>query len=386
MKRVMVIAAIAALVSLALSVQAAEDDAKARDQFQQILDGFNSREFEMIEPAIDKADLINRVLSVRPLANDVKQMLSESFAEMAEGGFLHSIHNPTSSTAGEVVSFEFENGKGLGVIRVKIPNYQYAYLTIELRHDKRGRLKIVDWFDSRIGQNLTTSISDVLITLRPTKESTRRLLTIQEPTDLQLFQATEILKASRDPRSPQFFEIYADIDDALKRQALIAKFAVRMAVLSQDADQFVNALKIFVDIYAAEKEFAAVMSDYFIQIQAYPEAYDSLKKFHEFFDVKEGALPARLSAIALALGNLEESEQYAVEATLNEPTLELGWWSLLRARANAEDYEGAIEALSSLEDNFGQRLDEPKLRRDKFRGFVNLAASQEFKDWRAGRD
>ena len=53
MKRVMVIAAIAALVLLALSVQAAEDDAKARDQFQQILDGFNSREFEMIEPTIE---------------------------------------------------------------------------------------------------------------------------------------------------------------------------------------------------------------------------------------------------------------------------------------------------------------------------------------------
>ena len=185
MKRVILVAAIAAFMSFVPVAQAAEDDAKARDQFQKIVDAFNSSEFEMVEPAIDKADLINRVIAVRPLANDVKQMLRDSFAEMAEGGFMHSIHNPVSGNAGEVVAFDFENGKGLGVIRVKIPNYQYAFLAIELRHDRRGRLKIVDWFDSRIGQNLMTSISDVLITLMPTKESTRQLLAIPEPTGLR---------------------------------------------------------------------------------------------------------------------------------------------------------------------------------------------------------
>jgi hypothetical protein len=52
----------------------------------------------------------------------------------------------------------------------------------------------------------------------------------------------------------------------------------------------------------------------------------------------------------------------------------------------AKDYQGALAALTYLEDNFGHRLDARKLRQDKFRAFTRLASSQEFKDWRASRD
>ena len=121
-------------------------------------------------------------------------------------------------------------------------------------------------------------------------------------------------------------------------------------------------------------------------IEDYEKSYEMLHKFHENFSVNEGALPAKLSALALATGKAEDAEKYALEATSNEPTLELGWWSLLRARAGAGDSQGAIEALTFLEDNFGHRLDAAKLRRDRFRAFRALAESQEFKDWRARRD
>jgi hypothetical protein len=64
----------------------------------------------------------------------------------------------------------------------------------------------------------------------------------------------------------------------------------------------------------------------------------------------------------------------------------LGWWSPLRVRAQAQDHAGAIQALTYLEDNFGHRLDEAKLRRDRFQGFTTLAGSEEFKEWRAERN
>ena len=99
-----------------------------------------------------------------------------------------------------------------------------------------------------------------------------------------------------------------------------------------------------------------------------------------------GGWVAVLSALALATGKAEDAEKFAVAATIDEPALELGWWSLLRARSAANDYDGALDALTYLEDHFSHRLDEAKLRRDKFRAFTNLVASQEFKDWRAGRD
>ena len=386
MKRLVIIAAIAVFAFQATPLCAAEDDAKAREQFDEILDAFNSRAYEMLESSIDKADLMNRVFAVRPLDDATKQAYNASYAEISESGFLSSIHNPTSDNAAELVRFAFEDGKGVAVIRIRIPNYQYAFLAIQIRHDRRSRLKIVDWYDSRLGQSMTTTISDVLITLAPNKASTQRLLSIQDPTDLQLFQATELLKAARDSMSPRFLEIYADLDEGIKAHPLIVKFAMRRAALGGNPDLFVSTLKLFVDAYSAQAEFAALTSAYYLQGQAYQEAYQSLLQFHQFFGVKEGAVPARLSALALATGNPEGAEKYALEATANEPSFELGWWSLLRARAAAMDYEGSLQPLTYLEDNFDHRLDAAKLRQDRFRGFAGLVASQEFKDWRAGRN
>ena len=70
----------------------------------------------------------------------------------------------------------------------------------------------------------------------------------------------------------------------------------------------------------------------------------------------------------------------AVEA---EPSLELAWWSLLRARTAAGDYAGAIEAMARLEDDFGESLSSQQLRKDPF--LRVLSGKQEYLDWRASR-
>jgi hypothetical protein len=220
----------------------------------------------------------------------------------------------------------------------------------------------------------------------PTKEATRRQISVESPSDLQLFQVTEIYKATRDMQPPRFFEIYDAFDEQLKRDPFIARNAVKMAFMLEDIDRFERSLEVFNDVYPENSDFALMMSDMYMVMKAYDRSYASLRRFHENYSVDEGALPARLSALALALGEAEEAEAYAVEATVDEPLLELGWWSLLRARAAAENNQGSIEVLTHLEDNFGHRLDVAKLRRDKFRGFSKLAASQEFQDWRASRD
>lgn len=370
---------------LALPLQAAEDDVKASAQFKTILGAFNTRSFEKLEPALDKTDLVNRVAAVRPINSQLRDAFNAQFQSIAEVGFRFSLHNRAADDSGEIVDFEFENGIGRGVIRVRLPRHEFAYLAFDLRHDRRGKLKIVDWFDSRRGQMLTTSINELLVSMQPTKAETRALLGIPNPTDLQLFQATELLKAARDSQEPRFLEIYDGFDDEIKRHPLIAKFAMRFAARGKDPDRFVNTLKIFVDVYVADKEFAAVTSDYYLQVQSLDKAFESLQAFHEYFDVQEGAIPARLSALALAIGRLEDAEKYAVEATTDEASLELAWWSLLRARAGADDFEGSIPALSYLEDNFGHRLNAAKLKRDPYRAFNGLAASQPFIDWRAGR-
>jgi hypothetical protein len=383
---------IAALVSTvvvftmsATSLIAAENDAEAFGQFQEILKGIDDRSFESIQKAIDKTDMRNRVLSARQIEADAAQTFDGNFWQFVESGFESNLPPPGAKEGAKLVDFAFQDGKGKAAIRFAKPGFEYGFQVFDLRHDNRGRLKIVDWFDSGSGQMLSAEIAEELMVLMPTKPATRKTISIQDPTDLQLFQVTEIYKASRDTQPPRFFEIYDQFNEALKREPFIAKYAVFMAYMLKDTDRLANALDIFVDVYSNEPSFALTMSDFYLAIGAYEASYELLKIFHQNFPVKEGALPAKLSALALATGKPDDAERFAVEAIEDEPDLELAWWSLLRARSSAGDFEGAIEALTQLEDEFGHQLDEAKLRRDKFRGFAKLVTSEAYKSWRASR-
>ena len=374
------------LTILATPLMAAEDDAKAFGQFQSIMEGVDDFSFEPVRNAIDNTDMTNRIYAARLIEDEVRNILAGKFWQIVESGFLQSVPPPGSNVRWDLVEFVFKDGNGRASVRFSLPKYEYAFLVFDLRHDNRGRLRVVDWFDSRTGHMFTDEIAEELITLMPTKATTRRQLSVDSPSDLQLFQLTEILKAIRDDQPVRFFEIYDAFDDELRKEPVIAKNAVFMAFAIKDIDRFANVLEIFVQVYSSDPNFALVMSNFYVVIEDYEKSYEMLHKFHENFSANEGALPAKLSALALATGKAEDAEKYALEATSNEPTLELGWWSLLRARAGAGDSQGAIEALTFLEENFGHRLDAAKLRRDRFRAFRSLAESQEFKDWRARRD
>ena len=327
----------------------------------------------------------NRVLSAGQIEADAAQVFDGNFWQFVEAEFTANLPPPGSKSRAKLVDFAFKDGKGKAAIRFTKPNFEYVFQVFDLQHDGRGRLRVIDWFDSGSGQMVSAEIAEELMILMPTKAATRKTLSIQNPTDLELFQVTEIYKASRDRQPPRFFDIYDQFSDPLQREPFIAKYAVFMAFLMKDSDRLARALEIFVDVYSDKPGFALSVSDFYVAIGAYEQSYELLKTFHQNFAVKEGAVPAKLSALALAIGKPEDAEMFAVEATEDEPSLELGWWSMLRARSSAENYAGAIEALTQLEDNFGQRLDEAKLRRDKFRGFANLVVTDEYKTWRANR-
>ncbi len=386
MKIVKAITTLVALTMVVAPLFAADGDSKVFEQFQGIVEGINSQSFLQIQSAIDKTDMSNRILNARLIEPDAKQVLNEDFWQIVEAGFRQNLPPPGSKVEATLIDFAFENGTGRAALRFKQPNFEYAYQVFDLRQDSRGRLQIVDWFDTSTGQMFSADIGEDVAILMPTKAATRKQISIANPSDLQLFQVTEIFKASRDRQAARFFEIYDEFNDQLKREPFIAKYAVFMALMLKDMDRFAHALDLFVDVFANDPNFALVMSDFQVMVGAYDQSYASLSRFHDNFPLKEGAIPARLSALALALGDLEDAEKYGVEATEDEPSLELGWWSLLRARARSQNHAGAIEALTYLEDNFGHRLDESKLRRDKYRGFATLVSSQEFKDWRAGRN
>lgn len=377
---------IIAFIFLSPPLHGADNDAKAPKQFQVILKGINEHSFTPIQRSLDRNELTARIYGIRPVDVEVMKVFDENFWQIVQEVFNGVSTSVESGIKGELVHFEFKDGVGRAVVRFRQPQYEYEYHDFQLRHDSRGRLKIVDFLSYNAGQTLSAEVSEFLMVVLPSKGATRRLVKAINVTDRELFQLTEILKAARDRDMARFFEIYDDLPEGLQREMLIAKFAALIALSGRDADRFTKTFPIFQELFEGNPDFSLLLTDLLLRLQEYEKGYESLLKFHDRLAIKEGATPARLSALALALGKRQEAEQYAVEATMNEPTLELGWWSLLRARSTAGNFAGATEVLTHLENDFGHKLDAAKLKRDRFRGFIRLAASQEFRDWRASRE
>ena len=386
MKRLIIIAAIAVFAFHATPSCAAEDDATAREQFQAVLNAINQSSFEQVKSSIDKTDMTNRVNNLRPLENDTRIWFNENFWEVIESKFRGLMPEQNDMKEMELVDFRFENSKGSAVLRYRRPGYSYFYQRIDLRHDSRSRLKIVDVQRFNLRQSFIAEVGEFLVTRMPSRVATRNLLAKQGSTDQEVFQFTELLKAYRDQDTDRFFQIYDQMEAWLKSDMLLAKFAILTAYYGQYEKRMMGIFPEFFDTFKDDPKYSLFIAESFLIMGQYEKAYTSMLEFRRRYKIKEGAIPAQLSALALALGRIEDAEKHALEATRDEPTLELGWWSLLRASSSAGDYSAAIEALTSLEDNFDERLDASKLRRDKFGGFTGLAASQEFKDWRAGRD
>ena len=124
--------------------------------------------------------------------------------------------------------------------------------------------------------------------------------------------------------------------------------------------------------------------EFYIPARRYKDAIDALVLLEEGLGVSDGAIGSLKAMAALADGNIEDAETFAKQATEAEPALEVAWWSLLRVRTRAEDYAGAIEAMTRLEDDFGENLDPQTLGKDRF--LKILADKPEYLAWRSSRD
>lgn len=363
----------------------AQDDEKAREQFDRIVMGIEDKNFELIKPAISQPDMTNRVFSEHVLPEQVRQAFRAGFWPAIESAAMQRMPNATAETKPEVARFTFKNGRGEALLRYRLPNHVYVYQIWSLRHTDRGRMRAMDWQAPNVAVSFVEHIGEELLTAMPIKSETRRMFGLQSADERQVFQATELLKAIRDNSASRFFEIYDDAELATRKHLIVAKAAIRMSLMMQDADRFMRALELFSSAHGNKPRYGFFLSDMFFRLQAYDRAYTALANYHRNNDLGEGGIPSRLSALALATGNTEDAEAYALEATQDEPDFELGWWSLLRARAKAEDHAGSLLVLETLEDDFDKRMDEAKLRRDRYGAFIKLAESDEFQKWRATR-
>ena len=370
------------LVVLSPVAVAAEPDA-ARLQFESIVQGLNDNSFERFHRATDSKDLTARIFGNRVIEPDVKKAFTQDFSGSIESMFISSFPKSNKDVLGTVLEFEMQGNSGRAVVRYAASGYRYSFHAYDLKLDSRGRPVIVDWVDYYQGNRFSDEAGAALVMALPSKMATRSMLTNKNLGEGELFQMGELFKAVRDKEAERFFQIHDGLDDVLKGEPVVVRLNLQFALEKRDTARVQNAAQKLLETHPDDSLHSLRLLEYYIPTRQYDKAIAALNRLKGALLVKEGAIDSIKASAALAMGNTDDAEKYALAATKAEPSLEVGWWSLLRVRTRAEDYAGATEALTRLEDDFGHSLDPAQLKKDRF--LKVLADKPEYLDWRAAR-
>ncbi|MDH3615312.1 MAG: hypothetical protein OEQ90_02450 [Gammaproteobacteria bacterium] len=379
--------AVAAIFTVVLGPVSALADVEAdelRAQFESIVQSLNNNSFEKFTRALVKKDMTARIYANRLIEPDVKKAFAGDFSTSFEQMFVSSFPKSKNEILGTLIDFEFQGDEGRAVVRYAASGYRYSYHDYELRLDSRGRIVIVDWIDYYQGSRFSDEAGEALVMAMPSKAATRKLLDNKNLGDGEIFQVGELFKAVRDNKADRFFQIYDGLDEVLLKEEVIARLNLQLALLARDANRIENGVRMLVEMSPDDPLYSLRLIEYYIPSRQYEKAIDALARLQQRIGFEDGATESLKASAALAMGNTDDAEKYALQATVVEPSLELGWWSLLRARTRAGNYAAATEALARLEDDFGHTLDPEKLGRDRF--LKVLADKPEYLEWRATRE
>jgi tetratricopeptide (TPR) repeat protein len=177
----------------------------------------------------------------------------------------------------------------------------------------------------------------------------------------------------------RYFDILETVDEKLRSQRATVLMSVHLTNATRNRRKLRAAL-VDVDKYFQEEPlFSLMLLDYYFPTRKYDLAMEALLRLQSRLRVQDSAMSARLSAAALVLGNNEEALIHGEQAVELEPGLELGWWSVLRARTALEKFEEAVAALDVLEKQFGYTLSPQAFEKDP--SMAALLRSKEYEDW-----
>ena len=390
MNRILASAAAALVLALAPQLVTAQSaDAEMREQFEAIINGLNDNNFDQFQRAVNETALVNRIFGTRVIDADAREQFAAGFSGTLQELFVSSFpraRNQAESGGeiiGTIIAFQFQDGQGRAIVRYAGKGYRFSYHSYELTRS-RNKLVIVDWFDYYNSSWFSEDVGDSLVRAMPAQASVRSIMKTPNPSDGQVFQVGELLKAVRDQNPRRYFQIYDGLEDVLRSEPHIVVLNYQFSRTLGDSARLDQAVQSLVAAFPGDALHSLGLSAYYIRRNLFNEAITELDRFESALGMKDGVSEAFKATSAMALGDFERAQAFALSATQVEPGLELSWWTLLRARTAAEDYTGATEAMTQLEDRFGHLLIPQKLRRDRF--LKALIDQQEYKDWRAERD
>ncbi len=372
------------------------DEREAREQVRQeafragmsrIVDNLNAGSFMLFKEAIDKDDFLDRIFGLRLIDGGLKRNFRKDMGDASKwAGFIESLFSDEAEKGihATLLIVESRGDRGRAVVRFDMSFFRANYHEYDLRLDGEGRMIIVDWNDYYWGHKYTDRMGLTLVQAKPNRNAARKLVDFSNVSEEQIFQIMELLKATRDRDFKRYEQIMKTLDKRLRSQRTIIKLGLDAARAARKRRTQRDILENVAELFPDDPLFSLALLDFYLPAKRYQDAYDSLARLRDHLRVDDALLNARLSSVLLVMERVDDAHALALKSVTQEPGLELGWWSVLRARVTAENFGDAIEALETLENNFGQSLGPDALSKDPM--FRKFMLSAEYRAWFEGSD
>ena len=349
-----------------------------------IVDDMNRGSFHRYVMAIDQDDLFERIFGLRlisqRLKRDWREQQEQRFPDFIAGLYANESEDGMKAT---LLNVESRGNRGRAIVRFDMTFFRVNYVEYELRLDDKDRLIIVDWIDYLWGHRFTEYAGLMLVSAHPLESAVRKLFDYPNVSQAELFEMTELLKTSRDLNYQRYMQIFDRLDEKVKRQWVALKVGIDVTRIRMKRREQRRILEAIAKYHPDDALFSLALLDYYLPTQQYALAEEGLKRLQDKLSIDDAMMNARLSSIALVMKRPDEADVLALKAVDQEPTLELGWWSVLRAKAAMGQYDEAVRALDKLERDFGHELGPDKLNREAdLRGLVRSA---EYQSWIAAK-
>ncbi|HNP35914.1 MAG TPA: hypothetical protein PKK10_08675 [Woeseiaceae bacterium] len=388
--RITALALIALLVAPAFA-DTAPDDREAEelrlqqlfmDDMADVVADLNKGSFDRLVRAIDADALLEKIFGLRLIDQRMKRDFRDRVKEPEQfAAFIQSQYAAEAEDGikAHLLVVESRGDRGRAVVRFDMPRFQANYIEYDLRLSKGDQLEVLDWTDYLWGHRFSEHIGLSMVQAQPSESAARKLVNYPNVQQAEVFQLIEVLKATRDRNLARYFQIVDTMNVNLKRQRVIWKLGLDAARIARKRRDQRKVLVAIADYYPKDVLFALPLLDYYFPDRQYQNAYDALVRVRDHLRVNDGVSNARLSSASLVLENIAEANRYAELAVRGEPELELGWWSLLRARIAAGDFSAAIPALDKLRSTFGHELGPEDLAKDP--SMKEFVRSPEYLAW-----
>lgn len=353
-----------------------------RDGMSGIVNSLNAGSFMLFTRAIDREDFIERIFGLRLIDGGIKRDFREDMQDTSKWNeFVASLYAEEAKDGmrATLLIVESRGDRGRAVVRFDMSFFRANYHEYDLLLDDTGRVQIVDWNDYFWGNRFTDRMGLTLVQARPNANAARKLVDFPNVRESQVFQIMEILKATRDRNFDRYDQIMEALDERLKNQRVVIMLGLDAARTSRKRRSQRKALEMVDKNFPEDPLLALALLDYYLPEKRYQDAFDSLTRLQNHLRVDDALVNARLSAVLLVMEKVDDALALAMKSVTQEPNLELGWWSVFRARVTAEDFAGAIEGLEILEDKFGHSLGPDALAKDPM--FQKFMLSPEYRVW-----